>query len=167
MQADPTTEILKKAILLERRGKAFYRKMAEQTAPGALKQFFEAMADEEARHIEILAEQFKAHLSHGEVSARDYAQSAAPDAVSKVLTEEIRQKISAAGFEAAAISAAMAMEERAIRLYAERARAAADAGEKALFQWLADWEGQHLKQLSQLDRSLTETIWHDNQFWPF
>ena len=167
MQADPTTEILKKAILLERRGKAFYRKVAEQTTTGALKQFFETMADEEDRHIEILAEQFKTHLSQGSLAPKDYDRNTAPDAVSQVLTEEVRQKIAAAGFEAAALSAAMSMEERAIKLYAERARTATDAGEKALFQWLADWEGQHLKQLSELDRSLTESIWHDNQFWPF
>ena len=72
-----------------------------------------------------------------------------------------------AGFEVAAISAAMSMEERAIRLYAERAESAADPEEKAMYAWLASWEKEHLDYLSKIDRELTEGIWLDSQFWPF
>jgi rubrerythrin len=75
--------------------------------------------------------------------------------------------LSAADYEAAAISAAMSMEEKAIKLYSDRSAEAADPNEKALYQWLADWEKQHLHFLSAIDKELTEQIWHDNNFWPF
>ena len=84
-----------------------------------------------------------------------------------VLTQEITAKIAAAGFEAAAISAAMAMEQQAIKLYHNRAGEARDIEEKTLYEWLASWETTHLELLSKIDRELTESIWHNNYFWPF
>jgi rubrerythrin len=61
----------------------------------------------------------------------------------------------------------MAMEERAVKLYGERAAETQDPEERKLYQWLSDWENGHLKILMDMDRELTEKIWHDNQFWPF
>ncbi len=61
MREDKTIEILKSAILLEKRGRAFYSKIAGQTSGKSVKEFFEMMADEEIKHVEILAEQFKAY----------------------------------------------------------------------------------------------------------
>ena len=83
-----------------------------------------------------------------------------------VLTEEVRKEISAAGYEAAAISAAMAMEEKAVKFYAESAASTDDPVAKGLYRWLADWEKSHLVFLSELDEELTESIWYDNKFWP-
>jgi rubrerythrin len=61
----------------------------------------------------------------------------------------------------------MAMEERAIKLYADRAAETRDPEEQKLYRWLSGWENGHLKILMEMDRELTEKIWHDNQFWPF
>ena len=84
-----------------------------------------------------------------------------------VLSEEIKMKISAAGFEAAAISAAIDMEKRAIEIYSSQAGIASDPYEKNLYSWLAEWERSHLKILNELDNELKERIWFDNKFWPF
>ena len=46
MSEDKTIEILKNAILLEKRGQAFYGKVAEQASGNAVKEFFEMMAGE-------------------------------------------------------------------------------------------------------------------------
>ena len=81
--------------------------------------------------------------------------------------KELKEEISAADYEAAAISAAIAMEKNAIRLYSDRASDAADPNEKALYKWLAEWERQHLNFLAEIDKELTEKIWYDNNFWPF
>ncbi|MFH1993288.1 MAG: ferritin family protein [Pseudomonadota bacterium] len=75
--------------------------------------------------------------------------------------------MSAAGFEAAAISAAIAMEERAVKLYSESAETTADPEAKALYEWLARWEREHLNFLLDLDKAIKEKIWFDNKFWPF
>ena len=47
MSEDKTTDILKSAILLEKRGRAFYENAAQQTSAAVVKRFFEMMADEE------------------------------------------------------------------------------------------------------------------------
>jgi rubrerythrin len=83
------------------------------------------------------------------------------------LTAELKGQIAAAAFEAAAISAAIAMEEKAVAVYAGRQQAASDAEEKALYGWLAAWERDHLDFLVTLDREIKETVWNDNSFWPF
>jgi rubrerythrin len=79
----------------------------------------------------------------------------------------MKSKISSAGFEAAAISAAIDFEKRAVEVYSRQADISNDPNERDLYRWLAEWEGGHLKILSDMDNELKEKIWNDNQFWPF
>ena len=62
MNEDKTLEILKQAILLERRGKAFYSKVAEQSKNDVIKEFFEMMAREEVTHLKILSDQYRSYV---------------------------------------------------------------------------------------------------------
>jgi len=66
MSDDKTMEILKSAILLEKRGMAFYQKVADQATAKSVKEFFEMMADEEVKHVQILVDQFKAYQRNGQ-----------------------------------------------------------------------------------------------------
>ena len=125
------------------------------------------MADEEIKHVEILSDQFKAYQKTNKFAPGDYNDRHGGSIAPKVLTKELKKELTAADYEAAAISAAMAMEENAIKLYSKRSSEADDPNEKALYQWLADWEKQHLYFLSEIDKELTEQIWYDNSFWPF
>jgi rubrerythrin len=167
MTEDKTTEILKNAILLEKRGQAFYSKVAEQAAGKAVKEFFEMMADEEVKHVKILSEQFKAYRDTNQFIPGEYDNNYSGSVSAKVLTRALKEEMSAADYEAAAISAAMSMEKNAIKLYSDRAAETNDPNEKALYQWLADWEKQHLDFLAEIDKEITEQIWYDNSFWPF
>ena len=167
MDDDKTTEILKCAILMEKRGQAFYTKVAQQASGEVVKRFFEMMAEEEKNHIKILSEQFQAYQKNRQFNISDMADQCESDITGQILSQNIRSEISAADYEAAAISAAMSMEENAIKLYSERAVAATDPNEKALYDWLANWETQHLKFLADIDRDLTQDIWYDQNFWPF
>jgi rubrerythrin len=160
-------DILKEAILLERRGHAFYNKVAEQSDDPDLKAFFRTMAQEEVRHIEILEDQFAAYAQNRQFLPIPEEDRKASPVAPSVLTREVQEKMAAANFEAAAISAAMLMEEKAVALYSHRADATRDPAEEALYRWLADWERSHLSFLAQLDKELREAIWNDNQFWPF
>jgi rubrerythrin len=160
-------DILKEAILLERRGQAFYRKVAEQSPNSAVREFFDTMAGEEERHIEILENQFAAYAQNQRFAPMPAQDLQGQPAAQAVLSPGLRQQIAAADFEAAAISAAMLMEERAITLYSQRAESAQDPAEETLYRWLADWERGHLSNLAQLDHDIRETIWNDRQFWPF
>ena len=167
MEKNNTLEILKQAILLEKRGKVFYRKVAENTKNKALRDVFEMMATEEDKHIKTLSEQFKAYRQGKKFIPGSHNYTDTSSVASKVLTREIKEKISAAGFEAAAISAAISMEERAVKLYSESAKTTSDPESKALYEWLARWEREHLSLLLDIDKALREKIWFDNKFWPF
>jgi len=166
MEENSTLEILKQAILLEKRGKAFYQNVAERTENRAARDVFEMMAAEEQKHIDTLSEQFKAYRKEKKFIPGSH-DSESSSVASKVLTEEIKEKISASGFEAAAISAAILMEERAIKLYSESMENTSDPEAKALFEWLTRWEREHLDLLLDIDKTLKGKIWFDNKFWPF
>ena len=167
MKENGVLEILKQAILLERRGKAFYNKIAEQSENKAVRDFFETMAAEEQKHMQMLSEQFKAYRQQRQFVPGGFSENDTSQVASNILTQEIKAKISAAGFEAAAISAAIAMEERAIELYAQGAQASEDPEAKALYAWLSNWERDHLNALLDIDKALKEKVWFDRKFWPF
>ncbi len=165
MSESKTVEILKEAILLEKRGVSFYMSVANQANNTAVKDFFSFMAEEEKIHTEVLNEQFLAFQNNG--CFNSFNSRSSWGVSSKILEREIIEKISSAGFEAAAIGAAIAMEERAIRIYSNRAEETSDPEEKKMYKWLSSWEKIHLNQLVDIDKALTEKIWFDNHFWPF
>lgn len=167
MPAKTSIDILKEAILLERRGQAFYGKVASQAEDPDVKAFFETMAQEEVRHVEILESQFAAYVQNQQFIPITPEEEANEPIAQLVLSQEVKDKIAAADFEAAAISAAMLMEEKAIALYSKRAENAQDPAEETLYQWLAGWERGHLSFLAQLDKEIKEAVWNDNQFWPY
>lgn len=166
--ARTATDILKEAILLERRGKAFYSNVAEKSDSPAAKQIFQIMAFEEEEHIKFLSEQFS-HYEKNKVflSPEGYEEPAEDEVALRVLTEEMKKEINAASFEAAAISAAIDFEDRAVKIYSERAAEAIDPNEKELYTMLAKWEMGHQKMLHELNEDLKADIWNDNSFWPF
>lgn len=160
-----STEILKTAILMEKRGKAFYEKVAEQTASPDVKKIFTLMAQEEQIHVEFLSKQFASYSKDKKFAKVQLKFDAG--VADAILSGDIKKQISAASYEAAAISAAIDMETKAIEVYSRQAAEATDPNEKELFAWLADWEKGHHKILHELNEELKESIWYDNQFWPF
>jgi rubrerythrin len=167
MDTNKTLDILKMAILMEKRGFAFYTTVAEQTHDTEISNIFKTMAAEESIHAKLLSEQFLSFEKKQEFSCPNFPDQSADGIANMILSEEVKNKISAAGYEAAAISAAVDMEKKAIEVYSTQAEASADPNEKKLFNWLSDWEKGHLKILNDLDNELKEKIWNNNQFWPF
>jgi rubrerythrin len=158
-------DILKTAILLERRGKAFYTQAARNSQSKSARKIFETMAEEENEHIAFLTEQARNYVEnktfvHPEPHIEDHSED-------EILTEQIKKEIDAASYEAAAISAAIDFENRAIEVYSSRAKEATDPVEKEVYQMLAEWEQGHHHLLHRLNEDLKEEIWNDNSFWPF
>jgi len=164
--SNKTIDILKEAILLERRGKAFYTQAARNSESKSAKKIFEMMAEEEEEHINFLTRQFKNYITNKEFLDNNTPPEEDSTAI-EILTEQIKKEIDAAGFEAAAISAAIDFENRAIKIYSQRAEEASNPKEKELYQMLADWEKTHHHLLHQLNEDLKQDIWNDNNFWPF
>ncbi len=165
-QTSGTLDILKQAIMLERRGHAFYKNVADQAEDPVVQTFFNDLATEEVAHITLLSAQFKAYNSTGRFKVDLFDGKEESRVSDAVLNKEMQKKIAAAGFEASAISAAIAMEQRAVDLYSKQAGAATDPEEKKVYAWLAAFEREHLNSLMAIDRALLDDVWEDNHFWP-
>ena len=166
----PETAIdtLKQALILERRGRAFYTKTAEQSSVPGLKDIFMTLAEEEGKHIEYLNERFSEFGKSGTFPAGEAVPPADSGRLADaVLTAGIKNSIDAAEYEAAAISAAIELEKRAISLYSERAEGAEDERERKFYRSLAVWEDGHLELLVKLNDEVLESIWNENNYWPF
>ncbi|MEJ2111809.1 MAG: ferritin family protein, partial [Acidobacteriota bacterium] len=157
-------DILKTAILLERRGKAFYSKASDESQSDAVRDIFRMMAEEEDEHIKFLSEQFAEYQRSGRFLKNEAGAHADKGEATEILSERVKNEISAASFEAAAISAAIDFENRAIEVYQGRADEASDLNEKGMYQMLADWERTHHKLLFRLNEDLKEQVWNDNNF---
>jgi len=167
METKTALDILKMAILMEKRGQAFYSEVAGQTSDPGIRHIFLTMADEETKHIKFLSEQYVAYEKSRTFADFNAYDLAGEGFSSLVLNDEMKTKISAAGFEAAAISAAIDFEKRSVEVYSKQAGASADPNEKKLYGWLAGWESGHMNILIAIDNELKEKIWNDNRFWPF
>ncbi|MDY0296944.1 MAG: ferritin family protein [Acidobacteriota bacterium] len=158
-------DIIKGAILLEHRGRALYESVAASQAKAPVRELFRLLAGEEEQHIEILSRQYASLNKDGSFALPDL-ETADQEAVDRTLTDKVLQEITAAGYEAAVISAALDFEKKAVEYYSSRARATQDADERRLYQWLADWETTHMTLFAEMDDHLREEVWYDNRFWP-
>lgn len=158
-------EAIKGAILLEKRGHALYRSIADASASEAVSEVFTKMAEEEEKHETLLAEHYASLVRSGTLAAIT-SMGQVEDHTPEMLTEEVKSQIEASGYEAAAISAAMALEKEAENYYSRKSEEAESDTERKLYRWLAEWEHGHLELLAGMDRALMESIWFDNHFWP-
>jgi rubrerythrin len=160
-------DILKTAILLERRGKAFYATAAREAGSEAVRKIFTMMATDEDEHIRFLSRQFAEYEKTGKFIQTDFERPVDETDVLEILSEQVKKEVAAADFEAAAISAAIDFENRAVDTYQSRADEATDPNEKEMYRMLADWERTHFRLLHKLNEDLKEQVWNDNNFWPF
>ena len=156
MEKSNALNILKNAFLMERQGKSLYETARDKAGDEAVKNFFDDLANEEAQHMKMLEAQFKSIMQNGKFAPGSYETDGAGDTPPAILSQDLKDKINAAGFE-----------QKAVKLYGERAETTTDPEEKKLYQWLSDWEQTHLKKLLTLQENLKERIWEDNSFWPF
>ncbi len=164
MTSNKVLDVLKQALLLEKKGFALYSEVAKHTQSGAAREFFQMMANEEKLHVAWVEKQFALAAKGRAFAEIEMEDSPTADAV---LTAKLKEEISAAGYEAAAISAAIALEENAIRIYSERAKETQDKEEKRMYETLVEFERQHLVMLLKINSEITQSVWFDNQFWPF
>ncbi|EMS81435.1 ferritin family protein [Desulfotignum phosphitoxidans] len=167
MEKSNSLNILKSAFLMERQGKSLYETARDKAEDEAVKRFFDDLATEEAQHMKMLEAQFKSIMQSGKFAAGGYEANGTGDTPPPILSQDLKNKINTAGFEATAITAAVAFEQKAVKLYGERADATTDPEEKKLYQWLSSWEQTHLQKLLTLQEDLNQRIWEDNSFWPF
>jgi rubrerythrin len=159
-------ETLKQAIIMEKQGNAFYAKVAAEAEDEGVKSIFTTMADEEKRHTEFLSQHYSEYVKNGSF-APSISHRNSEEIADKILTADMKNAIEAAGFEAAAVSAAIDMEKKSIDLYSTRAKQTENQAEKEFYNMLAKWETTHLDLLVELNNAVLESVWNENSFWPF
>jgi len=152
---------------MERQGKYLYETAKAHAENDSVKEFFQSLVDDEQEHMDILEKQFKAYMKNGKFMAAGFDNESSDVAAPDILSDAVKNNINAAGFESTAITAAIGFEEKAVKLYAQRAQETTDPEEKKLYNWLSVWETTHLKKLEDLQESLMARVWEDNSFWPY
>ncbi len=122
MDKSNTLTILKHAFLMEQKGKSLYLKAMEHTQNEEMKSFFKDLADDEQEHMDILGKQFKSYMNSGKFIAGGFENNASVESAPDILSEDLKGRINAAGFEATAITAAIYFEQKAVQMYADRAK---------------------------------------------
>jgi rubrerythrin len=164
MNNEKILDILKNALLLEKRGRAFYKKAKEDSKVEEVKKIFELMENEEEKHIEFLNKQFNSLQNIGKFLIESFSVEFKP--LEEKIFESLKEKIEIANYESMAIFMAITFEKEAVNFYDEKAKISTTEDERKVFTYLRDWEKTHVDFLTKIDNTLKEKIWYDNKFWP-
>lgn len=161
-------DILRKAYQIEVDGYTFYSMTAERATKPAVQGLFAKLAEDEVQHQAFLrsivgnydakgAEAFKLNLRAPDMRAFSDA----------VFTAKFREQAAGAEFEMGVLSVGMTLENNAITYFTGAAANANEDEIKEFYQFLADWEKQHLDALQRLYGSVREDFFAAGNFAPF
>lgn len=163
-------QILKDAIQVESDGYHFYKMAADQTIDPKGKEMLESLASDEIKHMKTLKEQYKLYQEQGKFDWEEKKLKMKipfdPSSVSPIFSESFKKRLDETHFEMAALSIGIMLEQNSIALYKKSAEETEDPQAKALFSFLANWEGQHLRALISQYNYLKEEYWNDARFFP-
>lgn len=160
MDTAKAVEIIEKAIELEREGHHFYSTEAEKSEHESVRRIFLNMASEEKKHENTLLAEYS-YLSESGLFRHTEELDQHSEFRDLVLSDDMIQEISATSHEASAISSAIELERRTIEFYTQRAADTEDPQERELYESLAEWEEEHMKYLSELNRRILQEKFFD------
>jgi rubrerythrin len=165
---DQIIDILRKAYQIEVDGYTFYSMTADRADKPAVQELFGKLAQDEVQHQAFLRSVLKNYHDTG-VGAFSMG-IVLPDFrafSNKVFTDRFREQAEGAAFEMAAVSVGMMLEKNAVAYFSEAVRSAAEAEVRRFYQFLADWEQQHLNALQSLNETIRGDFWEKSGFSPF
>ncbi len=159
---DEITDILRKAFQVEVDGFTFYSMNAERANKPAVRKLFERLARDETEHQAYLKAVMRRYEDHGakgfHIERRD------PDLAefsSQIFIESLKDQAHGDVLETGALSIGIQLETNAIAFFKAAAGEAANPEISGFYQFLADWEGLHLRTLEQLYDSIRVDSWPD------
>jgi rubrerythrin len=159
-------EAVKTAIITELRGLEIYKAAAERTTDPAARQMFESLAEDERHHKEFLEKNFRSLIAKGEWSVPATPQNLSPLDHSDIISPEFLDRVRGGDFEMGVIAAGCQLELSAVNFYKKAARECPDEESARVFQFLADWETDHLESLTRLEDRLKDQYFADLGFSP-
>ncbi len=161
-------DILRKAYQIEVDGYTFYSMTADRADKPAVQDLFGKLAQDEVQHQAFLRTVLKNFNDKG-VEAFSMG-IIVPDMRAfsdKMFTSRFREQAEGAAFEMAALSVGMTLEKNAVAHFSGAARSADEAEIRGFYQFLADWEQQHLEALQALADAIRGDFWEKSGFAPF
>lgn len=170
MEKEKILEILKRGIKSETDGFQLYKTAAEKTNDPKAKDIFTLLTEDEKKHERMLREQYKKVKKSGKFDFEKEDNDSKLDTTSAypIFSESFKEKLlKEQSFEMSALSIGIILEQNSIEFYRNSAEKIDDLDAKALFNYLADWEGEHLKVLVNQQKTLQEDFWTEARFYPF
>jgi rubrerythrin len=161
-------EILRKAYQIEVDGHTFYSMAADRADKPAVQELFAKLARDEVQH--------KAYIKSVMGSFEDkgveafHLQLRDPDLkafTATIFTDRFREQAGATDFELGVLSIGMTLENNAITYFSGAARSASEQEVRSFYEFLADWERQHLDALQALYGGVRQEYWESSGFSPF
>ena len=162
-------DILRKAYQIEVDGYTFYSMTADRADKPAVQELFGKLAQDEIQHQAFLREVLRNYdQQRGAAFPVSFKIPENTRAFSeKVFTERFREQAEGAAFEMAALSVGMMLEKNAVAYFSGAARTATDEEVRRFYQFLSDWEQQHLEALQSLHEAVRGDFWERGGFVPY
>ena len=160
-------EAIKTAIITELRGYEIYKAAADRATDPAAKQMFGSLAEDERHHKMFLEKNFQSVLERGEWVVPATAENLSPLDDSEIVDSDFLKRVKGGAFEMAVVAAGCELEKSAISYYKKAADECPDEESAKVFRFLADWEKDHLRHLTELEARLKDEYFASQGFSPF
>jgi len=153
-----TEELLNTSIQFERDGFDFYTRAGQTALSDLARGVFEALAQDEKRHIEIL-KAMSVGVATVETESQALAERLRP--IFRAASESIREAAETAVDDSEALGLAIELEERSMGVYAEAAALAGEGEVRHMCEVLVGIEQGH----RQLLENVVEYLEHPDSFF--
>ncbi|MBI3450215.1 MAG: ferritin family protein [Acidobacteria bacterium] len=157
-------EVLKSAIITELRGYEIYKAAAEKATDANCRLMFQKLAEDELAHKVFLEQNFKSILKDGAWSVPATPQNLSPLDHSEIITPDFLKRVKGGAFEMAAVATGCTLERAAIDFYAKAANDCEDEESAKTFRFLATWEMDHMRSLSELEFRMRDEYFAEQGF---
>lgn len=146
-------DALELAMKMEKDSIVFYTEAAKKTKHPAGKKMFQAITEDEKRHLEMVSQIIKGlHITHQDVSPMKNVKT-----VFESMKDEMMRKVEATTDELEAFKIAMRMEKEGMEFYKKTLAGSRDGKERALFERLIQEEQQHYDVFANTYQFLSDT----------
>jgi rubrerythrin len=156
-------KVFKTAILNEVEGEKYYRNAAQTTDDSETAQAFLHLAEDEQQHQVMLRELLTKLLDGKDLGVDSYNLQGTP---SPHIFSSASSPRAGNGMEISVFHIAILMEKASIDFYRQAAYVTILPSAKDLFDFLVNWEIQHLEAMEKIYDALTEDWWDKQSYSP-
>jgi rubrerythrin len=154
-------KVLKEAIRVESDGYNFYVVAAEKTEDPKGKTVLSSLAQDELDHgsmLKGLYQAIKSKSSYKLEPMRLRKKKPKPRSKSPIFSVEFKKKVKEGHFALCALRIAQLLEKNSIDFYSKNAKKSKHPELRSLFNFLVEWEKDHLKALVKQENFLSGRI---------